>query len=104
VAPALALGAASADPAKKRDPQAAAPVADLSNYDWTLKKVPVEKIEIPPPKPLYLKLIENLQSMWRASGNAVEVVDELNKAVTPARLVQPELVYPDPKLKKVSKS
>jgi hypothetical protein len=104
VAPALALGAASADPVKRADPESVGPVAELSNYDWTLKKVAVEKTEIPPPKPLYLKLIENLQSMWRASGNAVEVVDELNKAVTPAKLVQPPLVYPDPKLKKVSKN
>jgi hypothetical protein len=34
----------------------------------------------------------------------VEVVDELNKTVAPAKLVQSPLVYPDPKLKKVSKS
>jgi hypothetical protein len=104
VAPALALGAASADAAKKVDAESSASVTELSGHDWTLKKVAVEKTENPPPKPLYMKLIENLQSMWRASGNAVEVVDELNKAVAPAKLVQPPLVYPDPKLKKVSKS
>jgi hypothetical protein len=104
VDPALALGAVSADAVKTAAPQAPTPVVELSNYDWTIKKPVVEKTEVPPAKPLYLKLIEHLQSMWRASGNAVEVVDELNRAANPAKLVQAPLVYPDPKLKKVSKN
>ena len=95
----LALSSAST---KARAPDQAAPVPTVSNVDWTAKKPLVETPEVPPIKPVYVKLIENLQAMWRASGNAVEVLDEVNKAVNPARLVQGPLVYPDPKLKKVS--
>ena len=95
----VALSNASA---KEKAPDQAAPVPSVSNVDWTAKKPLVETPEVPPVKPVYVKLIENLQAMWRASGNAVEVIDEVNKAVNPARLVQGPLVYPDPKLKKVS--
>ncbi|MEI8327245.1 MAG: hypothetical protein WCH44_18150, partial [Betaproteobacteria bacterium] len=78
-------------------------VPSISNVDWTAKKPLVEIPEVPPVKPLYVKLIENLQAMWRASGNAVEVIDEINKTVNPAKLVTGPLVYPDPKVRKVSK-
>lgn len=97
-----ALGANSAVAARKSAPDEPTAVVDISNTDWTIKKPVLEKPEVPAPKPLYLKLIENLQAMWRASGNAVEVVDELNKTVSPAKLTQEPVVYPDPKLKKVS--
>lgn len=105
VAPALASGVMSSiEAARKAELDAPVHVTDSSNVDWTIKKTEAEKTEQPPPKPLYLKLIEQLQAMWRASGNAVEVVDELNKTVNPAKLAQGPLVYPDPKLKKVSNS
>lgn len=94
---------AAAPSPKAAEPDAPSVVLDPST-DWTIKKPVVEKPEIPPPKPLYLKLIEHLQSMWRASGNAVEVLDEVSKNASPARLVQEPLVYPDPKVKKVSGS
>lgn len=89
---------------KPVEPDVPSVVLDIPSNDWTLKKPVVEKPEIPPPKPLYMKLIEHLQSMWRASGNAVEVLDEVSKTASPAKLVQEPLVYPDPKLKKVSGS
>jgi len=101
VSPAVAAGVEST---KKGAPDEPTPVVEISNYDWTIKKPVVENPEVPPRKPLYLQLIEHLQAMWRASGNAVEVVDEVNKAVNPAKLVQGPLVYPDPKLKKVSRN
>ena len=101
VAPSSVVALSSAS-AKARAPDQAAPVPTASSVDWTAKKPLVETPEVPPIKPVYVKLIENLQAMWRASGNAVEVLDEVNKAVNPARLVQGPLVYPDPKLKKVS--
>jgi hypothetical protein len=108
VAAASVLPANSVDAGKKTGPDTPVPAAQISNTDWTVtatgveKSDQTEKTENPPPKPMYMKLIEHLQAMWRASGNAVEVVDELSKTVNPAKLVQPTLVYPDPKLKKVS--
>ncbi len=83
-------------------PGAASPSMETSDYGVTIKQPTVEKPQIPPAKPVYIKLIENLQAMWRASGNAVDVVAEASKAATPATLVQGPLVYPDPKTKKVS--
>ena len=83
-------------------PGAASPSMETSDYGMTIKQPTVEKPQTPPAKPVYIRLIDNLQAMWRASGNAVDVVTEASKAATPATLVQGPLVYPDPKTKKVS--
>ncbi len=95
-------GGATSGVRKPAEPDASSAVLDLPSTDWTIKRPVVEKEEVPPPKPLYMKLIEHLQAMWRASGNAVEVLEEVNKTASPAKLVQEPLVYPDPKLKKIS--
>jgi hypothetical protein len=83
-------------------PGAASPSMETTDYGMTIKQPTVEKPQTPPDKPVYIKLIDNLQAMWRASGNAVDVVAEASKATAPATLVQGPLVYPDPKTKKVS--
>lgn len=100
---AAGLSAAS----KKLQPDQPLPTAaDTEARDWTIQKPEVEKPkqEFPPPEPLYKKLMEHLQSMWRASGNAIDVVDEINKATNPTRSIMDPLVYPDPKQKKVSRT
>src|ERR1035437_8588565 len=83
-------------------PGAASPSMESADYGMTIKLPTVEKPQTPPAKPVYMRLIDNLQAMWRASGNAVDVVAEASKAAAPATHVQGPLVYPDPKTKKVS--
>ena len=56
---------------------------DSPNKDWTTvrKKETVEAPPEPPKEPIYKQLLEFLRSMWRASGAAVEIAQELNKPV-----------------------
>lgn len=45
---------------------------DSTNRDWTTVKK--EKPEqVPPPEPIYKMLMEHIQSMWRASTQAVDI-------------------------------
>ena len=97
-----ALGASGVGAVNPPDPGAASPSMETSDYGMTIKQPTVEKPQMPPVKPVYIKLIDNLQAMWRASGNAVDVVAEASKTSAPATLIQGPLVYPDPKTKKVS--
>lgn len=76
--------------------------AEFSNADWTIKPAPSEKPQDPPPEPMYQRLLEQLQSMWRASGNAVDVIAQASQSTTPHKRVQEPIVYPDPKARKVS--
>lgn len=83
---------------------------DKENRDWTLpieKKDKPEEAEKPPPDPPLYKLMLNfLQSMWRASGNAVDVVQDVNKTTLQERLAQQAKddlqspTYSDPKVKR----
>jgi len=93
---------ASANAPPKPVPDTQGVTVEFSNKDWTIKQAQTEKPKDPPPKPVYQQLLEQLQSMWRASGNAVEVLEEVNKAVNPVKLAQDPIVYPDPKSRKVS--
>ena len=77
------------------------------NRDWTevKKKETVEEPEEPPKEPLYKMLIEFVQSMWRASGSAVELAQEINKTTLAERMAQQvkddePLTYSDPKIKR----
>ena len=99
---ASSLDTSAVDGTSKPAPGAASLSMETSDYGVTIKQPTVEKPQVPPVKPVYIKLIENLQAMWRASGNAVEVVAEASKTANPVTLVQGPLVYPDPKVKKVS--
>ena len=63
----------------------------------------------PPPPPLYQQLLEFIQSMWRASGSAVEVALEVNKTTLAERIAQQArddepLTYSDPKVKRTGGS
>ena len=77
------------------------------NRDWTevKKQEVVQEPEDPPKEPLYKMLIEFVQSMWRASGSAVELAQEINKTTLAERMAQQvkddqSLTYSDPKIKR----
>ena len=77
------------------------------NRDWTevKKQETVQEPEEPPKEPIYKMLIEFVQSMWRASGSAVELALEVNKTTLAERMAQQvkddqSLTYSDPKVKR----
>lgn len=90
-------------------PQAQVP--DEVQRDWTLPEthhLAPEEVEPPRDPPLYQQLIDLVQSMWRASGNAVQIAEEINQTTLADRLdheVRPEPVdasptYSDPSVKR----
>ena len=80
---------------------------ETPNRDWTevKKQETAQEPEEPPKEPLYKMLIAFVQSMWRASGSAVEVALEVNKTTLAERMAQQvkddqSLTYSDPKIKR----
>jgi len=85
---------------------------DPIQRDWTLAEPQKEKPQEvePPPRdpPLYQQLIDIVQSMWRASGQAVQLAEDMNQTTLDARLNQqvpppaPDkpLTYADPSIKR----
>lgn len=85
---------------------------DVIQRDWTLaepqKEQPVE-VE-PPPRdpPLYQQLLDIVKSAWQASGQAVQLAEDVNQTTLDARLNQqvppptPDkpLTYADPSIKR----
>lgn len=66
--------------------------------DWTLAETRSEAPEAPEPPPdppLYQQLIDLVQSMWRASGNAVQIAEEINQTTLTERLDQEVRLPPD---------
>ncbi|MDA8453633.1 hypothetical protein M4R22_02540 [Acidovorax sp. GBBC 3334] len=84
--------------------------ADPSNRDWTevKKKEEAEEPKEPPPEPIYKQLLEFIQSMWRASGTAIDMAQEVNKNSLQERMSQQAknepLTYSDPKIKRTGGS
>ncbi|AVO40609.1 hypothetical protein [Simplicispira suum] len=82
--------------------------ADKENLDWTevKEKKEIEKPVEPPKEPIYKQLIEFIQSMWRASGSAIELAQDVNKVTLAERMAQQAknepLTYSDPKIKRTS--
>lgn len=98
----LGEGAIVREPTRASDP-------DKENRDWTLaetkKEAPEQAEEKPREPPLYQQLLEFIQSMWRASGSAVEVALDVNKTTLQERLAQQvkndeSPTYSDPKIKR----
>ncbi|RZJ09183.1 MAG: hypothetical protein EON50_17795 [Acidovorax sp.] len=95
----LGEGAVVREPDKPSNP-------DAANRDWTevKKNETVEEPPEPPKEPIYKQLLELIQSMWRASGSAVEVAQDINKMTLQERLAQQvknePLIYSDPKVKR----
>ncbi len=97
----LGEGATIREPEKPSD-------KDMANRDWTevekKAKEEAEKAKEPPPEPIYKQLLEFIQSMWRASGSAVEMAQELNKNSPQDQMARDQknqpLTYSDPKVKR----
>ena len=74
--------------------------------DGVKKKETVEEPPEPPKEPISKQLLEFIQSMWRASGSAVELAQDINKMTLQERLAQQvkeePLTYSDPKIKRTS--
>ena len=95
----LGEGAIVKTPEKPSAPEA-------PNRDWTeTKKQDAAKApEAPPQEPIATRLLEHLRSMWRASGSAVELAQDIHKTTLAERLAQQAknepLTYSDPKVKR----
>lgn len=93
-----------------REPDKPSSAPETPNRDWTetKKQETVKEPEEPPKEPISKMLLEFIQSMWRASGSAVELAQEINKTAQQDRLAQeqqnrPLLTYSDPKVKRANR-
>jgi hypothetical protein len=98
--------------AKLGQPDKPSSPADTINKDWTERKKQeaAKEAEEPPKEPIYKMLLEFIQSMWRASGSAVEMAQQVNEAAMKDRLAQgqqlqdpeqqPRLTYSELKVKR----
>ena len=80
---------------------------DAPNRDWTetKKQDTVKEPEDPPKEPVYKQLLELLREMWRASGSAIELAQDINKVTLAERMAQQvkddePLTYTDPSIKR----
>ncbi len=94
------------------DPTTRSADAATSPRDWTIQRPEPEKVEVPPPEPLYKLMLEFLQSMWRASGSAIEIaqaqnqnlpLNQNNPNATPGQLAKENLTYSPSKIRKTEK-
>nr|WP_315237341.1 hypothetical protein [uncultured Albidiferax sp.] len=82
---------------KEPGPNQPTAVDDEPSTDWTTApKAAEKKPENPPPEPISKKLLDFLQALWRAGGNAVDVAQEANKTLNPDKLAEGPLTYEDP--------
>ena len=81
-------------------------VSDSENRDWTLAEEVKQKEEVeePPKEPISKQLIEFIQSMWRASAQAVEQAQEVSKSEDVLQNKQSArnepLTYSEPRIKR----
>ncbi|MDR3064795.1 MAG: hypothetical protein LBV05_04695 [Comamonas sp.] len=79
---------------------------DTENRDWTLAEdiKQKEEVEEPPKEPISKQLIEFIQSMWRASAQAVEQAQESSKSEDLLQSKQTArnepLTYSEPRVKR----
>ena len=65
--------------------------------DWTTTPKAVEKkLENPLPEPLFKKLLDFLQVLWRAGGDAINVTQTAHQTLNPDKLAEWPLTYADP--------
>jgi len=95
-----------ADPVRKD-------AAEQVSADWTIKRPAPEKVEDPPPEPIYKVLMDHVKSLWSASASAVQVQqlvkDELDVpkagATAPQGVVATEVfTYSPTKITKTEKT
>ena len=81
-------------------------VADAENRDWTQAEEIKQKEEVdePPKEPISKQLIEFIQSMWRASAQAVDQAQEASKSEDLLQNKQSArsepLTYAEPRIKR----
>ncbi|KQP48603.1 hypothetical protein ASF44_22125 [Pseudorhodoferax sp. Leaf274] len=78
---------------------------DAAPKNWTEKpKVEEEKPPEPPKEPISKKLLDFLQSLWRAGGNAIDVAQSGNLTLNPPKEADGPVTYADPSAKKTTGS
>jgi hypothetical protein len=76
---------------------------EATTKDWTEKpKVEEEKPPEPPKEPISKKLLEFLQTLWRAGGNAIDVAQNGHQVLNPPKDVDGPITYSDPSVKKTT--
>jgi len=60
----------------RRGAEAATPAKD-----WTIHRPVIEKVQDPPPEPLYKMLMDHIKSLWVASASAVQVQTQVKNQV-----------------------
>lgn len=109
VNPALKAQVSEAIHSSVSDPGRPGSEAATAPKDWTIHRPAPEKVEDPPPKPIYQVLLDHIKSMWTASAGAVQIEQvsnqlEIPKLVTaadvPGELAREALVYKPDTIKK----
>jgi hypothetical protein len=71
--------------------------------NWTEKpKVEEDAPPEPPKEPISKKLLDFLQSLWRAGGNAIDVAQNGNQVLNPSKESDSPVIYADPSAKKTT--
>ncbi len=109
VNPALKTAEGESIYASVSDPGRPGSEAATTPKDWTIHRPVAEKVEDPPPKPMYQLLMDHIKNLWTASASAVQleqVNNQLNPPVpatpsdTPGNFAKEVLVYDHPTIKK----
>lgn len=86
--PALKAEAAKSVYTSVSDPAQPGSEAATSPKDWTIHRPAPEKVEVPPPKPMYEVLIDHLKLMWTAGASAIQI-EQVSNQLTPPQVVAP---------------
>ena len=70
------------------DPARRGSEAATSPKDWTIHRPAPEKVEDPPPKPVYQILMEHIKQMWTAGASAIQI-EQVSNQLTPPPPVAP---------------
>lgn len=84
-------------------PDQATGTKEATPKDWTEKpKVEEEKPPEPPKEPISKQLLEFLQTLWRAGGNAIDVAQNGHEALNRPKESDGPITYSDPSAKKTT--
>ncbi len=84
VNPALKSGEGESVYVSVSDPGRPGSEAATSQKDWTIQRPATEKVEDPPPKPMYQLLMDHIKNLWTASASAVQLEQVNNQLKPPA--------------------
>lgn len=73
------------------DPGRPGSEAATAPKDWTIHRPAAQKVEDPPPKPMYQVLMEHIKSMWTASASAIQLEQVSNQLNPPLTIVPAEV-------------